>query len=375
MATNRNHSDDPGGEIPQLVAPFPAPPKDIITILGVQGLSHNDYSLCEIKIGLRIIKHAQKVITDYSIRYQYTADSFYLTPEQRIAGHTDVTMRLSDFNFPTRNNRCLGGIMMRMSDKGIDIPRKVGDLTIYVHFDHLFTCERFFQQHGRWMVTLRFDTPLLRHFYSFDKGATRIDLNVIDQCRSASSAKLYIMKNCWAMKGYTRIKPENLMGIMHGSKTYYKTWSQMERKSLQFAFADLKRLYDHGIVDQYLTYKPFFRDDENADRQHHHQPEHITIFIHNRGDGADGDDGGEISDELRGERSKLKLKLIYQYDVAEKVATQLSQRLTLGLIGELADWFQHKDYYLLQCDQARKHMNRGGYIAKGLRGFLDDHHV
>lgn len=372
MAANNKHSDDPGGNMPQLVAPFPAPPKDIITILGVQGLSHNDYSLCEIKMGLRIIKHAQKVITDYSIPYQPTPDNFFLTPEQRIANHTDVTMRLSDFNFPTRNNRCLRGILMRMSDKGIDVPRKVGDLTTYVHFDHLFTCERFFQQHGRWMVTLRFSNTLLRHFYSFDKGATRIDLNVIDQCRSASSAKLYIVSNCWASKGYTRIKPQNLMGIMHGSKCYYKTWSQMERKSLQFAFGDLKRLYDHGIVDQYLTYKPFFMDDEKADKQHHHQPEHITIFMHPR---EEKEDDGKISDELRGERSKLKLKLIYQYDVAEKAATQLSQRLTLSIIGELADWFEHKDYYLQQCEQAHKRMNRGGYIAKGLRGFLDDHHV
>lgn len=373
MANNCKKSDDPGGEPLQLVAPFPMPPKNVISILGVQGLSHNDYSLCEIKVGLRIIKHAQKVITDYSIPYRITADIFYLSPEQRMANHTDVTIPLSELNFSTRNNRCMRGILERMSRKPLEIPRKVGDLTTYVHFDHLFTCERFFQQNGRWMVTLRFDNTLVRHFYSFDKGAARIDLSVIDQCRSASSAKLYILTNCWAMKGYTQVKPENLMALMHGSSKYYSTWSQMERKSLKFAFADQKRLYDHGIIDQYPTYRPFFKEEEKKALLHHHQPEHVTIILHERDGSGDVTEGGEISAELRGERSRLKLKLIYQYDVAEKVATQLSGRLSLGMLGDLADWFQHKDYYLRECEQAHKHMNRGGYIAKGLRGFFDDH--
>lgn len=44
--------------------PFPSAPaeKNIITLLGVQGLSHNDYSIVELKVMLQLIKHAQKIV-------------------------------------------------------------------------------------------------------------------------------------------------------------------------------------------------------------------------------------------------------------------------------------------------------------------------
>ena len=41
------------------------PEKQLMTILGVQGLSYQNYSVVELKIVLQIIRHAQKVIQDY----------------------------------------------------------------------------------------------------------------------------------------------------------------------------------------------------------------------------------------------------------------------------------------------------------------------
>ena len=39
--------------------------KQLMTILGVQGLSYQNYSVVELKIVLQIIKHAQKAILEY----------------------------------------------------------------------------------------------------------------------------------------------------------------------------------------------------------------------------------------------------------------------------------------------------------------------
>ena len=39
--------------------------KQLIAILGVQGLSYQNYSVLELKIVLQIIKHAQKAILGY----------------------------------------------------------------------------------------------------------------------------------------------------------------------------------------------------------------------------------------------------------------------------------------------------------------------
>ena len=74
--------------------------KQLMTILGVQGLSYQNYSVVELKIVLQIIKHAQKAILGYVIPYHVTPQTFSnFTVEQRAAGHTDVTMKLSEFSY------------------------------------------------------------------------------------------------------------------------------------------------------------------------------------------------------------------------------------------------------------------------------------
>ena len=50
--------------------------KQLIAILGVQGLSYQNYSVVELKIVLQIIKHAQKAILGYVIPYQVTSQTF-----------------------------------------------------------------------------------------------------------------------------------------------------------------------------------------------------------------------------------------------------------------------------------------------------------
>ena len=80
--------------------PFPSAPaeKNIITLLGVQGLSHNDYSIVELKVMLQLIKHAQKVIVNYVIPQRVSHNGFYFTSEQLAAGHTIVEMKLSELD-------------------------------------------------------------------------------------------------------------------------------------------------------------------------------------------------------------------------------------------------------------------------------------
>ena len=74
--------------------------KQLIAILGVQGLSYQNYSVVELKIVLQIIKHAQKAILGYVIPYRLTSQTFNgFTAEQRAAGHTDVIMKLSEFPY------------------------------------------------------------------------------------------------------------------------------------------------------------------------------------------------------------------------------------------------------------------------------------
>ena len=85
----------------------------------------------------------------------------------------------------------------------------------------------------------------------------------------------------------------------------------------------------------------------------HHLPEHITFTLHDRRTSGETAEGGEVSSELRGQRSKLKLRLQCNYDVSEKKADQLSGYLRLDMIGDLEDFFQRKDYYIANCRRSK----------------------
>ena len=236
--------------------------KQLIAILGVQGLSYQNYSVAELKIVLQIIRHAQKVILDYVVPYHTTSQTFNgFTSEQRAAGHTDVVMKLSEFKFGAGHYPQLRDAIQRIESKPILLPFKQGDQTYYRKFSCLFKSEIYQNRHKNWMVKFRFDNNVIRFFYNCDKGVSRIDLNAINQCRGASSIKLYLIMNCWAAKGFTISKTAHIQQLMHGREDYYKTWSALDNKCLTFACKDLKRLYRNHIIDQYLTYKPFFLEE------------------------------------------------------------------------------------------------------------------
>ena len=148
--------------------------KQLIAILGVQGLSYQNYSVLELKIVLQIIKHAQKAILGYVIPYQVTSQTFNgFTAEQRAAGHTDVIMKLSELPYGANHYSQLRAAIQRIESKPIQLPFKQGDQTYYRKFACLFKSEIYQDRHKNWMVKFRFDNNVIRFFYSFDKGVSR----------------------------------------------------------------------------------------------------------------------------------------------------------------------------------------------------------
>ena len=100
--------------------------KQLIAILGVQGLSYQNYSVLELKIVLQIIKHAQKAILGYVIPYQVTSQTFNgFTAEQRAADHTDVIMKLSEFPYGAHHYPQLRDAIKRIESQPILLPFKL----------------------------------------------------------------------------------------------------------------------------------------------------------------------------------------------------------------------------------------------------------
>ena len=202
------------------------PMNNVISLLGVQGLSRNNYSVVQLKVVLTIIGHAQKVIKDYVVDGRMPNKSMRkrLTARQMADGYVVVVIRLSDLCAHTsRYSQVKNAIVDMAKRKPIAIPYKcdVNQVTYYAEFPRLFSCE-FIRMGGHLAVEFRFSNDLLDYFYSFDKGVAHVHLDVVNHCCSASSIKLYIITLCWALKGYTKIDPKKFVALMHGREDYYK---------------------------------------------------------------------------------------------------------------------------------------------------------
>lgn len=137
------------------------------------------------------------------------------------------------------------------------------------------------------MVKFRFDNNVIRFFYSFDKGVSRIDLNAINQCRSASSIKLYIIMNCWGAKGFTICKTAHIQQLMHGREDYYKTWSALDNKCLTLpaktSSAFTRTTSSTSILPISLSFWRRVKREASPARTHHLYPARPSHFWRNCG--------------------------------------------------------------------------------------------
>ena len=162
------------------------PMNDVISLLGVQGLSRNNYSVVQLKVVLAIIGHAQKVIKDYVVDGRMPNKSMRkrLTARQMADGYVVVVIRLSDLCAHTsRYSQVKNAIVDMAKRKPIAIPYKcdVNQVTYYAEFPRLFSCE-FIRMGGHLAVEFRFSNDLLDYFYSFDKGVAHVHLDVVNHC-------------------------------------------------------------------------------------------------------------------------------------------------------------------------------------------------
>ena len=78
--------------------------KDLISLLGTQGLMYNDYNAAEYKLLMLIIKHNQTVIKKFIVPANLMHGHLPFTKEQFQAGHVDVVMPLKEFGYNRSNN-------------------------------------------------------------------------------------------------------------------------------------------------------------------------------------------------------------------------------------------------------------------------------
>lgn len=358
MANNNNLPD----EEPKLLVAEEIPKKPI-SILGVQALMGNEYSMPEHKILLTIIQHAQWVIKEYVAKKKIYHGGLMLDPSQNAAGYVAVNMALKEFGYSATNNNWLKSKLDHMGKEAIVVPFKVGDATYYKQFPCLFTPYYYKTPQGKWMVSLHFCIEVMQYFYAFDKGITRIDLNVINSFRNVVTRKMYLALSIWLNHGFSTISPRRIMVMMYG-KEKYNYFSDLEGKMLLVAQQEMKDLYDKQLLDFYFTYTPAYKDDIKKA-----MPEHIAFTKHDRKFITTDQ---EEDEDTKYWKLQLKLKLIYIYNITESVAEQISSYMRVDLVAELHNWFLRKDRFIEKQTRLNKSFNQSGYIIAGLRGFFHD---
>ena len=337
--------------------------KDLISILGTQGLMYNDFNAAEYKLLMLIIKHNQKVIKQYIVPANLQHGHLPFTKEQFQAGHVDIVIPFKEFGYNRSNNLWLKDKLCQMAKKPIDIPYKMNDTTYHKHFGSLFTPDCYRLSDSSWVACLHFDYELMQYLFAFDKGVAHIDLNAMGRMHSVATRKMYVFLHCWAARGYTSISPTSLMLLLKGREAY-QYFGDLEAKQLLTAQQELKSLFDKSIIDEYFTYKPFYQAHIKKA-----MPDHISFTLHNRKYVEPTEEMMELQAYWQ---LQLKVKLIYTYGVEEKTAIDLSLHMRTDYVGELHDWFLHKDYFIAQQILHHKPMNKAAYIVGGLRGFFHD---
>ena len=339
--------------------------RNIIDVLGVQGLMYNSYTMPQHKVLICILQHSQNLIKNYVVRYRLQHKHLPFNTEQRAAGHMDNEIPLKDFGVKPQNYPWLKNVIHSMGAQSVSVPVKVGSVTCYEKLDYLFTHTFYKNSKGVWMVKLKYPLHVIEYFYAFDKGVGTVDVNVLNRMKNVATRKMYVILHCWVNHGYTDIKPERLMKMLNGITHHFHYYSDFDNKQLLVAQQEIKRLYDQHLTDDFFTYTPFYAD--NVKKTF---PDHITFNLHYRSM-QEPDDEAALSERSYW-KTQLKLKLITHYDVEEKTAADLAQRLTIDMVAELHNWFLHKEYFILKCEQQGKRMNKAGYIVSGLRGFFLD---
>lgn len=338
------------------------PQHDIIVLLGTWALLQANYNCAHFKVLMMLAKLMESWIKSVIIKGKVYHGKFPLSPEQVARKGILLWVPLKDFGFKTQHYDRLKCQLEEMTKIAVNIPIENGDTTTYVHFPQLFTIMGY-GKNKLLQICLKFDVDVWRTLMALDKGYAKVDLVELSKMRSVFTKKMYLIKNFLFCRGYKDITMQRMAEFIKGDRLAYKHFSELDDHVLLVAKQEMKRLYDKGGINQYLDYTPYTKPD--GDRTIH-----IVFTVIDRQDIAPK---GERLEELNSQQIQLKIKLTFNYQVEEKVATSLSKRLRLKDVGELQIWFMHKDYFIARCKKFNKKLNVAGYIVKGLDGFFKDH--
>lgn len=338
---------------------------EIIFEFGVQAFTATAYSQYQHSIMMRIYKYRQGDIRD-AITQQANGGVLKFTPAENAEGMRHVKIPFSKLEPHKGHYPRLQKALEEMQNIPIHVPFKnrSGQLR-YGTYPRLFTVT-FTTENRQRYATLHLRTDTLFYFLNNSMGYHKIDLKTYFMFNRLSSRQLFRLYQAYFVRGGNKLKPEALANLLCGVDKC-KNNSELEHHYLTPAMEELQKAYENGLCDIRFRFHSVFPENfphlKWCDKV-------VFSFIDRRDEHPTAARLSELTDY----QAKVKLRLIYLWEVEEKTAVNISSKIRPDMIPDLDTLFEHKLWFAKKRKSEGKPLtNPAGYIVKSLKDFFEQY--
>lgn len=331
---------------------------------GVQTFTLTKYSNYENTILLRIFKSCQRDISQAITSYKNERQLVF-KPDENSEQMRHVKLRLSQLEPNTSHYAYLRQALLAMSTKPVDIPYISPSHAIaYNRFPQLFTVS-FLQEGKHAYVVLHVKLEVLRRYLSCDLGYHRINLNTYFSFNNFATQQTYRFYYAHFACRNRYLTPE-FIAATFSCRHKSLTFGELKKYVLEPARQEMEKRYQNHLCEIRFRYEPDFGIGNEATGQ----PQRVAFyFVHI----DDEHPLGEKLKELEAYQMNVKVTLKVIWGVDDKVAEDLSRRITYPMMGELQTFFAHKTYFKNKMrDKGTPLRSPAGYIRNALEKFLKE---
>ena len=331
---------------------------------GVQTFTLTTYTNYENTLLLRIFKYCQHDFSDaITMQAKEKQLLFYGAEASEQMRHTRIPFCKLEPNRTHYSRLQLS--LEAMAKKQIGIPYyNISRAVKFAWFPQLFTVS--FKKEGkRRYAVLHTKLDVLRRYLSIAMGYHRLNLHTYFSFAHFATRQAYRFYYAYFARSGKKLRPEFIASAF-STTADYPSYANVKKNLLEPARREMQNAYNNGCCEICFRYKPVYNDEDNkgiwADGV-------LFTFVHH----DDAHPQGEKLHELTTSQLRTKVVLKTVWDVDDKVATALSERITYTMLPELEEFFRHKNWFADKMEREGKPIrNRGGFMRKCFSDFLNE---
>lgn len=329
---------------------------------GAQAMSITNYTIYQSGILMNIFAACQQDIHDAISQQTKDKESFvHFTPTEASEQMRHRKIWFSQLEPNRKHYPRLREGLLQMSKLPVYVPRKKNKKeNTYCYFPQLFTVDFCYDNHKP-CVVLSVRTALLYYYLSNVYGYHRIDLGTYFRFRRNSTRQLYRMGDYCMHFGNT-FTPQFLNSKL-SIDCQYRGYGDVESRLLKPAQDEMENLYQQQRCDIHFHYLPLFGKGE-AEKV----CEKVRLVFTTR---SDEHPQGKRLNTLLTHQARFKYTFVHDWDINEKVAVSICQRIRLDMVEDLDYLIEKKAERVEQLRKKHCTMgNKAGFLINAIKEYM-----